>query len=451
MILDVLVSVGLITLVMVPLMETTRIALTSGSIVKSQITQQDLHQVITKSLSNPSCHKNYEARNNPEKHLKFYETASSTGTNLLSKGNSFKGSLEIVDMVFEDRAGTTNTKKLSIFYKILKVGSYSTRDNKECNSTNTSDPDSGCYFNNCSFEYDSTALTCNLLDCSSSNNSKNTRSAKQCEVGSFVSSIDSNGNIECSAIENELVDCSSNIVDHCKKTIIPPIIPDQDYFIYNFLINKADAESFSWSCESGYVGSCGYSCNVDNKWESSKPNTCKPESCDYEQPDNTYSNFVYTLDFDRLRMKWGFLSKLPRRRVKSFPISATRADCYTYCSKQSRGRNINCSLAVKEFYLYSAHCKRCECQEVVRNCWNQCSGINKKFFTYTAGQVCDRNLSAHGGIWYDRPASYYAPNSRPPNPEWIYDCRDIRNRANCESKDCMWSDVIRSGGSTNCQ
>ena len=257
MVLDVLVAAGLITVLMLPLMETTRIALTSGGIVKSQITQQDLHQVITKSLSDPSCHKNYTARDtntNKAPALKFYENASSTGTKLLSKGK-FKGSLEIVDMVFEDIIGTTNTKKLSIFYKILKVGSYSTKDNKNCDSTDTD----GCYFNHCSFEYDSAAQTCNLLDCSSSSNN-NTRSAKQCAVGSYMSSIDSNGNIVCS---DALMDCSSNTVDDCQKI------------------------GFQWSCKDGYTGSCGYTCNTDNKWESSTPNTCVSIDCFTVEDDKT--------------------------------------------------------------------------------------------------------------------------------------------------------------------
>ena len=175
MILDVLVAVGIITILFVPIMETTRIALASSSIVKSQLTEADLRLAMLKSIGNPSCFKNMTEAitgNGSIDTLKYYESAAdTTGVALLEKsvGDAlFKDSLGIVKMEFNPPPTTLSTNTVAeviVSFKRSKAIGYVTKNNGVCSDTDTT----GCYVSKCSFELDRSDPNdkkCGLLDCS---------------------------------------------------------------------------------------------------------------------------------------------------------------------------------------------------------------------------------------------------------------------------------------------
>ncbi len=61
LLLDVLVAVGIITVFMLPILQTTQVSLAAAGLAKSQLAEQDLNDFILKALSCSGCEKNYIA------------------------------------------------------------------------------------------------------------------------------------------------------------------------------------------------------------------------------------------------------------------------------------------------------------------------------------------------------------------------------------------------------
>ncbi len=218
MLVEVLVAAGLITVVMFPLMETTRIALASSGIVKSRIAEQDLNDIIIKSLSGVGCKKNFN-ESDPSgslEHLKFYKDDTDTGKTLFSNGNLFNNSLRIVDMVFD-----TSEHKFITYFKLDRASMYQTKNDQPCDQSNTD----GCY----SIEK---TVTYNSGSCTFRGNSATREITKDED-------------------EDEDENCLAAEIANCN------------------LEQTNNNETFSTSC---YQGGCSYRCN-SGKWETVS-NTC---------------------------------------------------------------------------------------------------------------------------------------------------------------------------------
>ncbi len=240
MLTEVLVAAGLITALMIPLMKTTTVSLLSSVIVKSQLAEQDLNDVLIKSLSEIGCGKNYNKADSTTgelTHLKFYEDADdSVGKLLLSKDELFNDSLKIVEMGFN-----VTEEKFIVYFKRERAQQYQTKDNQACDGSDKT----GCYS-----IYK--LLTYNEGSCSLIDKSTVAREDTPPELPPELPPEDK---------EEEEADCTASTETGCIR-------------------DDTSHGGTSGACDSGngYIGTCSYTCN-DGSWSEISNNCRLYNSC----------------------------------------------------------------------------------------------------------------------------------------------------------------------------
>ncbi len=287
MLAEALVAAGLITVLMIPLMKTTTVSLLSSVIVKSQLTEQDLNNVLIKALSEIGCGKNYNKADSTTgelTHLKFYEDADdSVGTLLLSKDELFNDSLRIVEMGFN-----VTEEKFIVYFKRERAQQYQTKDNQACDGSDKT----GCYsiyklltYNegSCSLVERSTVVREDTppelppedkeeeADCTASPETGCIREATN-HLGTSGACDSGNGYIgTCSYTCND--GSWSEISNNCRVNSQCNAIAEE-----GCIRNKTNHGGISGACDSGngYTGTCSYTCN-DGSW-SEVSNNCRVNS-----------------------------------------------------------------------------------------------------------------------------------------------------------------------------
>lgn len=213
-IIEVLIAVGILSVVNVALFKIMDISVLSSSLSNSIMTDADLKMAIHNVLKPDQCEVNLKPSNIDSTHktiseLKKYSDPAdlTTGLVLLKSGASFRDYLDIVRIELADLAPPIpKQKEFKVYYKRNRVRHLNKKGNLPCNSTDQS----GCYINKCKIEYEvsgSDVVKCTVLDCFG-----------------VVQNLSSNGNLQegCYQINSSsvIIGCSPNEVGGINTTAI---------------------------------------------------------------------------------------------------------------------------------------------------------------------------------------------------------------------------------------
>ena len=173
---EILVVVGISSVILFGTFKILNVSVQSTQIVKSSFSEQDLRVAMGRVLgSSEQCKRNLKPVANGISNLgkgpldQLRHTQGGSNVVLLQRGESFKNDLEIVDMQLvggtDDPKTMVVERNFIVYYKKNIVGAQSTLGGGVCDTTDTT----GCYFSQCRLKYKLDAAddvtTCDVLDC----------------------------------------------------------------------------------------------------------------------------------------------------------------------------------------------------------------------------------------------------------------------------------------------
>ena len=206
---EVLVGGAISSVIVAGTLKVLSLSVQSSQVVKSSISEQTVNSLIGDIVnSEDECKANFHPNKitgvNNLNGVGSVASLTKGGVNILTKGEVFKNSLEIVDIKLsskidppDDPKVTERDRSLLIYYKKKGLGSLSTLGGEDCTETSPA----GCFFYQCKLKYQLTSLgttvtRCEALDCVSSSMNDSVAGI-DCGANKVLQGFDSSGNKIC--------------------------------------------------------------------------------------------------------------------------------------------------------------------------------------------------------------------------------------------------------------